>query len=510
MKKNHLIVIVSLWLGLLSLACKTSAQNAPQLRVDNVDEVLKAMTLEEKVRLIVGGGQKNIFGGSLKGECQKEIVAGALGMTCAIPRLGIPATVMTDGPAGVRIDVTREGSTRKYTVTGFPVGTCLASSWDTELVEEVGRAIGEEALDFGIDMILGPGMNLQRNPLGGRNYEYYSEDPLLTGGIASAYIKGVQSNGVGACAKHFAVNSQETNRYMVDERVSPRALRELYLRSFEKVVREAKPMALMSAYNFINSHPAMGYKDLLDDVLRKDWGYEGFVMTDWAYYNEITNKDYVKAGSDLLMPGMVVQMNNILELVKNGKISTEVIDRNVRRVLQYIVKTPRFKGYVYSDKPDFEAHAKITRKSGADGMVLLKNNASTLPFKNVKKVALFGVNSYDFLTCGLGSGYVNSSYTINIEDGLKNAGVACTQTISEIYRNYVKFARPKLLVDKDPALWYLDLGCPKLEEFEVSERCINHELAEADVAIITIGRQSGEETDRAIEGDFTLTHTEKT
>ena len=234
----------------------------PQLRADNIDEVLKAMTLEEKAQLLVGGAN-NFFSAEAVVGGEAHLVAGAAGTTAAIPRLGIPATVLTDGPAGVRIDPIRKGTDQTFYATAFPIGTCLASTWNTDLVNQVGQAIGNETKEYRCDVILGPGMNLHRNPLCGRNFEYYSEDPLLTGWIAAAYINGVQSEGVGVSAKHFAVNSQETDRTSVDEHVSQRAARELYLRGFEIAVRESSPWTVMSSYNQINGKYSMGNRDLL-------------------------------------------------------------------------------------------------------------------------------------------------------------------------------------------------------------------------------------------------------
>jgi len=486
-----------------------AVQIAPQLRADNIDEVVNAMTLEEKARLVVGGGNKSFGDGTTMVGNQKKIVSGAAGVTVAIPRLGIPATVLTDGPAGVRIDPTREGSSQTYYATGFPIGTCLACTWNTDLVKNVGKAIGNETLEYGCDVVLGPGMNIHRNPLCGRNFEYYSEDPFVTGAIATAYVKGVQSQGVGVSSKHFAVNSQETDRTKVDERVSPRTLREIYLRGFEKMVRESKPWTLMSSYNLINGQFAMGSKDLLTDILRKDWGFDGMVMTDWDWRVYLPINEELTAGTDLLMPGLPFQMDSIIAMVKSGKLSMKDLDVNVHRMLQFIVRTPHFKNYNYSEKPDLKAHAQITRQSSTEGMVLLKNANETLPFQNVKKVALFGVNSYDFSSGGLGSGSVNVPYVVDMVDGLKNVGISTTQTLTDIYKSYVKYARFKLKVDKNPAMWFLDNGQPKLDEIEITERCIQHEMAEADAAVITIGRQAGEAMDRSIENDFNLSPLEQ-
>ena len=458
------------------LTATTMTAQSPKLRADNIDEVLKAMTLEEKAQLLVGGGNDAFVGsGAMMGH-QKKLVP-----------------VLTDGPAGVHIDPTREGDSKTYYATGFPVGTCLASTWNTELVEQVGQTIGNETLEYGCDVILGPGLNLHRNPLCGRNFEYYSEDPV---------------QGVGVSAKHFAVNSQEHNRTKVDERVSQRALRELYLKGFEIVVRQSDPWTVMSAYNRVNGLYAQGNKDLLTTILRDEWGFKGIVMTDWiGKRNGLPTEMEVEAGNDLMTPGYPAQAKDIVDAVKAGRLDMKYVDQNVRRMLEYIVKTPRFKGYQYS-KPDLDAHAKVTRQSSTEGMVLLKNNG-VLPIRNLKTVALFGVNSYDFLSGGLGSGCVNVPYVVDMVQGLKNIGVKTTPLLTEIYQNYVKYAKVKLKADKNPMMWFLDQGQPKLDEIEISERCVAHELKEADAAIITIGRQAGEGVDRKIDGEFNLSQMEQ-
>ena len=492
-----------------ALSATMTAQTAPQLNANNIEEVIKAMTLEEKAQLLVGGGNDGFVGsGAMLGH-QKKFVPGAAGTTVAIPRLGIPATVQCDGPAGVHIDAHREGDSRNYYATGFPVGTCLASTWNTDLVRKVGEAIGNETLEYGCDVVLGPGMNLHSNPLCGRNFEYYSEDPVVTGLIGTAFVLGVQSQGVGVSAKHFAVNSQESDRTRVDERLSQRALRELYLKGFEMMVRKSNPWTIMSAYNKINGIYAQGNKDLLTNILRDDWGYKGIVETDWIGKREdLPVEQEVAAGNDLMMPGYPAQVEDIVNAVKSGKLDVNDVDRNVRRMLEYIVKTPRFKGYKYSGEPDLKAHAAITRQSSTEGMVLLKNNAA-LPIRGLKTVALFGVNSYDFMSGGLGSGAVNVGYSVDMVTGLKNIGVATTPQLTEIYQNYVKYAKAKLKADKNPMMWFLDQGQPKLDEIEITERCVANEEPKADAAIITIGRQAGEGMDRQINGEFNLSKTEQ-
>ncbi|SEA53900.1 beta-glucosidase [Xylanibacter ruminicola] len=493
-----------------TFAMTTNAQ--VQLRADNIDEVIKAMTLEEKAKLLVGGAN-NFFSDNAVVGGEADLVAGAAGTSPAIPRLGIPATVLTDGPAGVRIDPTRKGSDKTYYATAFPIGSCLASTWNTELVNKVGQAIGNETKEYRCDVILGPGMNLHRNPLCGRNFEYYSEDPLLTGKIAAAYIQGVQSQGAGVSAKHFAINSQETDRTAVDERVSQRAARELYLRGFEIAVRESDPWTVMSSYNQINGQYSMGNRDLLTKILREDWGFKGIVMTDWIGIREgLPTITEVQAGNDLMEPGQPAQVNEIIEGVKSGKLDIKDVNRNVRRMLEYIVKTPSFQKYPASNNPDFVAHAAITRQSANEGIVLLKNNG-TLPWKNgsIKTVALFGENSYDFLSGGTGSGCVHPPYVVDMLEGLKNAGIKSSETLTDIYRKYIEFARVKFQAERHPAKWYQNeyFGQQKYPEIGLDPICINKEVNGADAAIITIGRQAGEGVDRDINTEFNLNAEER-
>ena len=495
----------------------TNAQ--PQLRADNIDEVLKAMTLEEKAKLLVGGAN-NFFGTGAVVGGEADLVAGAAGTSPAIPRLGIPATVLTDGPAGVRIDPTRKGTDKTYYATAFPIGSCLASTWNTELVSKVGEAIGNETKEYRCDVILGPGMNLHRNPLCGRNFEYYSEDPLLTGKIAAAYINGVQSQGAGVSAKHFAVNSQETDRTAVDERVSQRAARELYLRGFEIAVRESDPWTVMASYNQVNGEYSMGNHDLLTKILRDDWGYKGIVMTDWIGIREgLETISEVHAGNDLMEPGQPAQVEEIIKGVKEGKLDIADVDRNVRRMLEYIVKTPSFHQYPASNAPDFKAHAAITRQSAAEGIVLLKNNG-VLPFRTegnlspltshhsplIKTVALFGENSYDFLSGGTGSGCVHPPYVVDMLQGLENACIKSSATLTDIYHKYIDYARVKFQAERHPAKWFQTeyMGQQKYPEISLSPIAIDKEVKAADAAIITIGRQAGEGIDRDIDTEFNL------
>jgi len=491
-----------------SVALNASAQNAPQLRSDNIDEVMAAMTLEEKAQILVGGANNFFSNGAVVGGAA-ETVPGAAGTTAAIPRLGIPQTILTDGPAGVRINPTREGDTKTYYATAFPIGSALASTWNTELVEEVGKAIGNETKEYKCDVILGPGMNLHRNPLCGRNFEYYSEDPVVTGKIAAAYVKGVQSQGAGTSIKHFAVNSQETERTSVDERVSQRALRELYLRGFEIAVREGKPWTVMASYNRVNGPLAQESRDLLTDVLRTDWGYQGMVMTDWI--GQRNTGAQVHAGNDLMEPGQPQQSEEIVTKVKNGQLDIKDVDNSVRRLLEYIVKTPTFNKYQASNAPDLNAHAAITRRAANEGIVLLENNGVLPLDKKIQTVALYGVCSYEFLSGGVGSGCVHPPYVVDMVKGLANAGIKTTESLTNIYQKYVEFAKLKFETDRSPAKWFqsLEMGQQKYPEIDFSIYSFMKEVPNADAAIITLGRQAGEGIDREIEGEFNLSEQER-
>ena len=496
--------------AIAATTCVMTMYAQPKLTEKNIDEVIKAMTLEEKARLLVGGSN-NFFGDQAAVGGEADLVAGAAGTSPAIPRLGIPATVLTDGPAGVRIDPTRKGTSQTFYATGFPIGSCLASTWNTELVRKVGEAVGNETKEYRCDVILGPGMNLHRNPLCGRNFEYYSEDPLLTGKIGAAYINGVQSQGAGVSAKHFAVNSQETNRTSVDEQLSQRAARELYLRGFEIAVRESQPWTVMSSYNMINGQYSMGNRDLLTGILRDDWGFKGIVMTDWIGIRKgLETITEVQAGNDLMEPGQPAQVKEIIDGVKSGKLDIRDVDRNVRRMLEYIVKTPSFHQYPATNKPDLKAHAAITRQSACEGIVLLKNNGC-LPWKNIKTVALFGENSYNLLSGGTGSGCVHTPYVVDLVEGLKNAGISTSKTLTDIYRKYYEYARVKFQLERHPANWFQQeqFGQQKYPEISFSPIAIGKEVRQADAAIVTIGRQAGEGADRDIATEFNITDDER-
>ncbi len=485
---------------LLAGFCGVQAQ--PKLTENNIDEVIAAMTLEEKAAVCVGVGWGQQLGG-ITGS-STSLVPGAAGTTHAIPRLGIPATAMADGPAGIRINPTREGDSRTYYGTGFPIATMLASSWDTALVEEVTAAMGNEVLEYGADVLLAPAMNIHRNPLCGRNFEYFSEDPFLTGKMGAAYIRGVQSAGVGTSMKHFAANNQETNRLENDSRVDERTLRELYLKGFEIAVKEAEPWTVMSSYNKLDGEYTQQSHDLLTKVLRDEWGYNGMVVTDWG--NKDGTVKAVIAGNDMMMPGSDEEQHRIIDAVRSGELPVAELDRNVKRVLEYIVKTPHFRNYAYSDAPDLDAHAEVARRAAAESMVLLKNEDGLLPLHDVNKVALFGISSVDFVAGGTGSGNVNKKYVVDLVQGLENAGFELDSELVDFNTRYVDWARISMEVGGGD---FMILGTRKIPEVSVPRSFVDRLASRNDLAIVVIGRNAGEGRDRTVNDDFNLSDTER-
>lgn len=362
----------------------------------NVEETICQMTLEEKASLCSGLGYWD---------------------TKPVERLGIRSFVMTDGPNGVRMQQGEEdrfGLNDSAKATCFPTGACLASSWNEQLLFEVGAAIGREAKAKEISLVLGPAVNIKRSPLCGRNFEYLSEDPLLTGKLAAAYVRGMQEQGVGATPKHFAVNNQERLRQTIDARVDERTLREIYLRAFEIIVKESAPWMLMSSYNQINGEFASQNKFLLHDILRREWGYEGLLVTDWYGSNERVKG--VAAGQDLEMPGNGgITDEEIVAAVRAGALEEERVDDCVRHFLnayKHILQAPQGR------KMDFSRNHSIARKAAAEGSVLLKNQDGILPLKQGQKVAVIGGFAKEPRYQGGGSSHLNANQMDNALDAL--------------------------------------------------------------------------------------------
>ncbi|UKT63985.1 glycoside hydrolase family 3 N-terminal domain-containing protein [Pedobacter mucosus] len=479
---------------------------------DRITDLISKMTDDEKASMLMGTGMPGFDGltpvvGAIEGR-----VPGAAGGTYAIKRLGIPEIIVADGPAGLRIKPIRDNDKNTYYCTAFPVGTALASTWNPLLIESVGKAMGNEVKEYGVDVLLAPALNIHRNPLNGRNFEYYSEDPLIAGKIAAAMVNGIQSNGVGTSVKHFAANNQETNRLSINENITERAMRELYLKGFEITVKESSPWTIMSSYNKINGTYTSARKDLLTDILRDEWGFKGIVMTDWfggfAGFSSIQGgtsnvADQLTAGNDLLMPGIPAQKKAILEAMKNGKLTKEVVDRDLRNILTLVLKSSTMAKYKYSDKPDLKSHTAITRSAAAEGMILLKNDAAILPFNSkANPISAFGVTSYDFIAGGTGSGDVNEAYTVSLIEGLNKAGYKLDDELNKMYSPFVaKEKAAELASRKERGI----LALPqRLPELELSKDLIAKKAESTALAIITVGRNSGEGGDRNINDDFNL------
>ena len=456
-----------------------------KLTATNIEKVISEMTIEEKVHMCIGCGMA--IGSDAK-------FPGTAGRTYDIPRLGIPSVYLADGPHRLAMATKRDFDSHFYYTTEFPSSTTIAATFDPDAAYKIGQALGAEVSDYGLDCLLAPGVNLIRNALCGRNHEYYSEDPVVTGKIAAAYIKGIQSQGVGACIKHFAVNNQETNRNNNDSRLTPRPLRELYLKGFEIAVKESQPWSLMTSYNRVNSKYTCEDKELNEDILRNEWGFKGVVISDWN-----AGKDPVAsmiAGNDMLQPGQERQYKAILEAVKNGTLTEEILNRNVKRILEFVVKSHSFAGYNYPNETDLKGHAKIDRIIGAEGIVLLKNQG-TLPLKNIKKVALYGTTSYDMVPAGMGFGGTGIGYyCVSLVEGLRNAGFLVDKTLVTQYKKHLAEESKRLFPNGKPPF---SLTPPaRAEEFVPNTEELAVQAKENDIAILALGRTTGEGADRTV------------
>jgi beta-glucosidase len=468
------------------------------------------MNLREKLSLLVGAGVS-------------RRVPGAAGETRSVERVGLPGIILSDGPAGLHIRPLRFGVKGEFYATAFPNEVLLASTWNTKIVEEVGRAIGEEARDYDVDVLLAPGVNIHRAPIGGRMFEYFSEDPILAGEMASAYVAGVQSVGVGATPKHLVANDQEINRTRVNIVVSERALREIYLRPFEIAVRKARPWALMGAYNKLNGSYCVQNSWLLTKVLREDWGFDGVLMTDWGAGDNPVEQ--IKAGTDLIMPGSDEVLERLVKAAESGELAEDVIDERARRVAELVMRSLKGKGFKAPNSTNLEGHAKIALEAAVEGMVLLKNNEA-LPVKPPAKIALFGKGSYWTLRGGSGSGYSNPRYVVSVADGLRERGFQIDGEVENIYRTTIhRFSKPieryrdagaKAIKNADQnsiqsmLTDWIDqifdwLFAMHIQEDMFTEEFLDDVAERNDLAIITISRVSGEGSDRIpAKGDLYL------
>jgi len=485
--------LLTLSIAALTLAgAIASAQ--PKLNKDNIDEVIAAMTLEEKVNFLHGMGQG-------QGEAK---FPGAAGSTLIIERLGIPAAYMADGPHRLVINPTRDWDSKTYNTTEVPSEITIASTFNVEAAKKAGTILGSEVSDYGLDVLLAPGINLMRTSLGGRNGEYYSEDPVLAGKIAAGYVNGVQSKGVGVALKHFAVNNQETNRNANDSRLSQRALRELYLKNFEIAVKESNPWSIMTSYNKVNGLYTCEDPGLNETILRQEWGWNGLVMSDWNAGRDAAAS--ILAGNDLLMPGQARQKEQIMEAVKSGRISMEVLDRCVKRTLEFVMKGHTYQGYQYPNETDLKAHSKLAREIGSEGIVLLKNEDNTLPMTSVKNIALYGTTSYDIVPAGMGFGATGHGYyCVSLIEGLRGAGYSIEKSLINPYKQHI--AKENQKNNPGGGMGFSITTPKRADEFIPTAETLEANIKANDIAIITLGRANGEGADRLKE-HFYLTENE--
>lgn len=493
-----------------------------------IDNIIKKLTLEEKARLLVGDE-------AVENSCS-HIVSGAAGWTHSMENYGIPAMNLADGPVGIRINpVASDDNKSLYDENGiplastdnsdhnsirnnfstyctcFPSTTALAATWSKESAYRQGQVMGKEGVAYGVDVILTPGINTMRNPLCGRNFEYFSEDPVISGKMAAAFINGVQENGIGTSLKHFIANNQQTGKKENDARMTQRALREIYAKGFEIAVKESSPWTVMGSYNRISGEYTQANHELLTRLLRDEWGYEGLVITDWNITFRRPTIRLINARCALIMPGEKDIVQEIIDGVNNGQISEKQLNNCVKDVLRLAFKSISANGFK-ATTPDLAENAKISREVATDGMVLLKNEDKTLPLPTDKKVALFGVGGYHTIAGGTGSSNVNKAYIIDISEGMKNTGYKIDTKLEQAYNAYVE--SQNIMLDKPfkypewQKLSYHRVETPEMSVSKASET-IKQSAENNDAAIIVISRPSGETSDRRVENDLNLTDIEQ-
>ena len=428
----------------------------------DLETIIAEMTLEEKAALCTGATSWT---------------------TTPVERLGVPEILVADGPHGIRRtpDINSLGL-MGLPATGFPTASLLSATWNPELVWELGQTLAEEAISLKVDVILGPGVNMKRSPLCGRNFEYLSEDPYLAGEMAAALINGIQSKGVGTSMKHFAVNNQEYERFRLNALIDERALREIYLPAFETAVKQAKPWTVMCAYNKINGNYCSENHYLLTDILKDEWGFEGFVVSDWGAVHD--RVESLRGGLDLEMPGPKKRRTQaVVDAVRSGELDEAVLDETARRILKVVFKaaqTPKGDGY------DQAAHHSLARKLAAEGMVLLKNNG-ILPLQDSGSIAVIGRSAMQAHFQGGGSSRINATQVDVPFNELRNLLPNTELTYCEGYPENADFRQE--LIDEavslagvaDVVLLYIAL--PGFIESEGYDRP-NIDLTEQQVALI--------------------------
>lgn len=412
-------------------------------------ELISQMTLVEKASLLVG---KDLWN------------------THEIQRLGIPSIRMSDGPHGLRVELYDNRKDYEYkskVAVCFPAEATIANSWNTDIAHQIGKAIGEEAVDSNVQIVLGPGVNIKRSPLCGRNFEYFSEDPYLSGKMGAAYVKGIQENGVAACVKHFAANNQEENRLLIDVVIDERTLREIYLSAFQMIVEEANPASIMSAYNKINGTYCSENKILLD-ILKTEWNFDGIVITDWGAEND--RVEALKAGNEIEMPG---DRENIIEqittAVENHEISEELIDSLLDRILTLIFQLQNQKPICCSLKE----HHEIALKAAQDSVVLLQNKDNFFPIRNKKNIAIIGDMATYPRYQGSGSSKVNPYKIDSVYNSLKHASIefSFAQGYTRVEdENKEELLQEAIQMAKENEIVLLFVGLTENEESEGRDR----------------------------------------
>lgn len=427
-----------------------------------IQAIIAQMTLEEKAALCTGASAWS---------------------TTPIERLGVPEMIVADGPHGVRrVPNVHEMGTASLPATCFPTASCLASSWDKELIYTIGEALADECIALNVDVLLGPGANMKRSPLGGRNFEYFSEDPYLAGELAASLINGIQSKGVGTSLKHYAVNNQEFQRFTISAEVDERTLREIYLVAFEKAVKQAQPWTVMCSYNKVNGIFASEHDELLNKILKEEWGFEGLVVSDWGAVRDRVAS--LKGGLDWQMPGPQDRhVQNVVDAVRSGELDEAVLNESVRRILRIVdmaSKTPK-KGTF-----DVDAHHELARRAASEGMVLLKNNG-LLPLKDYQQIAVIGRSAEHAHFQGGGSSHINPTKVAVPFNELKSRAEQTEITYAEGYPADNSFRQE--LIDEavtlaqsaDVAILYIAL--PTFKESEGYDRK-DLDLTDQQIALI--------------------------
>lgn len=428
----------------------------------NLQSIIAQMTLEEKAALCTGASPWT---------------------TTPVERLGIPEMIVSDGPHGVRrVPDVNAMAVKSLPATCFPTASCLASTWDVNLIHKMGQALAEECIALNVDVLLGPGANMKRSPLGGRNFEYFSEDPYLAGEMAASIIHGIQSKGVGTSLKHYAANNQEFQRFSISAEVDERTLREIYLPAFEKAVKQAKPWTVMCSYNKVNGTFASEHYHLLTEVLKNEWGFDGLIVSDWGAVRDRVAA--LKGGLDLEMPGpQERRVRAVVEAVRSGKLDEAVLDESVRRILNIVFKakeTPKNGTF------DVNAHHELAYKIAAEGMVLLKNNG-ILPLKGQQHIAVIGRAAENAHFQGGGSSHINPTKVAIPFKELQTRAETAELTYAEGYPRDDSFRQD--LIDQavglaqaaDVAVLYIAL--PTFKESEGYDRT-DLDLTEQQVALI--------------------------